>query len=83
VLLLNCDNCGNQVTFEFETIPMYSLTTPPVKGMEVKVIFGETIRNSSEYTKIFAFSLLPPNNQARLLQGFNTLESSRFLQGLI
>jgi hypothetical protein len=47
LFLLNCDGCNNQVAFKLESIPVYSLSTPPVKGLEVKVIFDEPIYNST------------------------------------
>lgn len=33
LFLLNCDGCNNQVGFKLESIPVYSLSTPPVKGL--------------------------------------------------
>lgn len=64
MFLLNCDNCNNQVGFEVETIPIYSLTTPPVKGLEVKLIFDEKVNNSTNFRDIFMFSL--ENQQTNL-----------------
>jgi hypothetical protein len=47
IFLLNCDGCNNVVPFEIESIPLYSLSTPPVKGVEVKVMFKEGLMNST------------------------------------
>lgn len=47
LFLLNCDGCNNVVPFEIESIPLYSLSTPPVKGVEVKVMFKEALMNST------------------------------------
>lgn len=38
LFLLNCDGCNNVVTYEIESIPIYSLSTPPIKGIEVKIL---------------------------------------------
>lgn len=38
IFLLNCDGCNNVVPFEIESIPVYSLSTPPIKGIEVKIL---------------------------------------------
>lgn len=50
LFLLNCNGCNNVVPFDIESIPVYSLTTPPTKGVEVKVMFNEGINNSTTFS---------------------------------
>ncbi len=63
LFLLNCEGCKNQVGFKLESIPVYSLSTPPVKGLEVKVIFDEPISNSTAMSEAIMFSIRDPNVQ--------------------
>jgi len=51
IFLLNCDGCNNVVPYHIESIPVYSLSTPPVKGIQVKVMFEEAIKNSTLLSK--------------------------------
>jgi hypothetical protein len=63
--LLNSAESFN-TEYSMDIIPIYSINTPPLKGLKVKLTFPSSFKSNTDITKTFNFNI--STQKTRLLQ---------------
>jgi hypothetical protein len=69
VFMLNMGSSG-PAPFTIESVPTYSVSTPPIKGLTVKLIFPNSFASTVDSNRAFLFDIKSPSS-GRLLQDVN------------
>jgi hypothetical protein len=64
VILYLLGRGGAGAPFTIESVPTYSVSTPPIDGMTVKLIFPSAVTNTTKLENIFVFGI---SSSSRLL----------------
>lgn len=59
---------GSTPPFEIETAPAYSVNTPAIKGLQVKLVFPKDFVNLQDVDSAFEVKVVPAPSAGRLLQ---------------
>ena len=66
--LINCGSCGNNLGYNVEMMPVYSIDTPPTKGYAVKMVYPYSVYNSTPLDNAFNINI-QNTGPVRILQG--------------